>query len=109
MIAPDNLDAGTLEWVLALIEEPSLLDLVGIAARRKRDREDAALRGEAREEQRREIASRIRALAANKADDPIRILREIANRPNAGSVMAAWPLAWRGWLTITAQIHCASN
>ena len=114
MIAPDKLDAATLEWALELIEKPSPLDFIGTGSRRKRDREDAALRMRVREEQRGEIAARIRRVAASGAFDPADLLLRIARqieRGESGAVLLprAWPLAWRGWLTITAQIHCASN
>lgn len=52
----EHLDDATLEWAAQQIEESDLFDIGGIAARRKRDREDAALRSRTRIELKRELA-----------------------------------------------------
>jgi hypothetical protein len=71
-------DAAMLEaakWA----EEGSLLDLCGIASKRKRDREDADLRRKTAIETRTRLAELIRARVANRFDRPDEMLRDIAN------------------------------
>jgi hypothetical protein len=68
-----------LEKIACDLEGPMFLDFLGIAARRKRDREDADLRFRVRQEQRREIAGWIRSFKSGEGNDLERFLREVGN------------------------------
>lgn len=109
----DHLDDATLEWAAQFIERLSLSDIVGIAARRKRDREDAALRASVREELKREMAEHLRALKSRRDLDAREILRRVIEWSDGSDfgigLTDAWPLAWKGWLNIHATITCNSN
>lgn len=104
-----------LEYAARLAEEKSFGDLRGIAARRKRDREDAELRLRVIEETRREIAAHIRAAVGRKDLHPISILGRLAAIPADAEraammyVQEAWPLAWMGLVRIDCIIRCNSN
>jgi hypothetical protein len=76
-MTPEERDA-LVEEIAAAVERPSLLDLSGIGARRKRDRQDAELRNRAREEQRREMAGLIRAFKTGEGWCPFTALQRIA-------------------------------
>lgn len=107
-------DDATLEFAAQLIEDASATDLRGIYSRRKRDRELAALRAEARAECRREMAHHIRAFKCRRDLDATAVLARIAEEIALGrdgviSLVDAWPLAWKGWLTIDMRVRCNSN
>lgn len=109
---PDNVDDATLEYAAQMIEESSLLDLIGIGARRKRQREDAALRMETREELRRDMARHLRAMKGRRDRDAIAVLEHLATLDGGDHVSYlsdAWPLAWKRWVKIEAIINCADN
>ena len=113
MIRPDNISDETLEFAAQIVEQDSLLDIQGIMARRKRQREDAALRADVRRQQRAEIAAHIRALMGRPELSANAVLARLATLPDDHLhdmyLMDAWPLAWRGWLKIVATISCTSN
>ncbi len=101
-----------LEYAAQLIEEVSFTDLRGIAAKRKRAREDAALRLETAEEIRKECAQHIRAMKSRPDLDAKAVLARIANsdgKPSAFDLVEAWPLAWKGWLRIDVTICTTTN
>lgn len=66
-----------IELIARGVEERSLLDLRGVMAKRKRDREDAQLRLDARHEQRAELGRFIRAFKSGEGRDPTTQLRRI--------------------------------
>lgn len=66
-----------IETIACRLEQPNLLDMQGIAAKRKRDREDASLRLRARQEQRRELASWVRSFKSDKGNSPLRFLESV--------------------------------
>jgi hypothetical protein len=113
MIRPENISDETLEYAAQVAERDSLLDVSGIMARRKRQREDASLRMRVRREQRAEIATNIRALMNRPELSAISVLAQLAalpeDRGHDDRLMDAWPLAWRGWVKIVATISCTSN
>jgi hypothetical protein len=115
MIAPEFADADSvLEYAAQVVERDSFADLAGIAARRKRDREDAALRRQTREETREECAESIRACKSRRDRDAVAVLRDLAELPrdrcqHGIRLLDAWPLAWKGWLNINCTIQCNSN
>lgn len=103
-----------LEYAARLIEETDLSDMAGIWAKRKRDREDAALRLKAAEETRRRCAEHIRAMKKRPDLSPVATLRDIAeakegHRGHAMLLKDAWPLAWMGWVDIECTMKCNSN
>jgi len=103
-----------LEFAARLIEEANFGDVLGIAAKKKRAREDANLRMEARLEMKRECARTIRAFKGRRDLDAVEILRRIADDAEktgqAGiNLIEAWPLAWKGWLDIHCKVKCNSN
>ena len=69
-------EAAILE-VADWLEEPDLRDLAGICARRKRDREDARLRGDTAKATRADLARMVRARVGNKVGDPAEFLRDV--------------------------------
>lgn len=105
----ENSDA-VLEYAAQLIEEASFLDVRGIAARRKRDREDADLRFRTIQETRRECARHIRAMKNRRDLDAIEVLRHLSDLPEGHQhtlyLRDAWPLAWKGWVKIECTINC---
>ena len=113
MARPDNIDDATLEFAAQAVERDSLLDIAGIMARRKRQREDAALRTRVRRELRAEMAAHLRALMNRPELNAISVLGRLSRLPDDhrhdSHLMDAWPLAWRGWLTISATLRCDSN
>lgn len=104
-----------LEYAARLIEDPSFLDIAGIWAKRKRDREDADLRRKTIEQARKDFADHIRAFKGRRDMDLISELRDIAALEPADSVShvvelrRAWPLAWKRLVKIEVTIDCADN
>ena len=102
-----------LEYAAQLIEQASLLDIIGIAAKRKRGREDAELRMKAREELRTEMADLIRTNKSRTDKDARSVLRHLADLSSDQRhdmyLIDAWPLAWKGWLNINCIHRCNSN
>ena len=66
-----------LEQVACQLEQPDLLDIMGIAAKRKRAREDADLRMRVRQEQRRELARWVRSFKSDKGNSQLRFLESV--------------------------------
>jgi hypothetical protein len=66
------------EQIARRVEEGSLLDLLGIATKRKRAREDATLIMNARRVQQREIASLIRSFKSGRGNSPFADLERVA-------------------------------
>lgn len=99
-----------LEYAALMVEESSLLDLRGIMAKRKRDREDAALRMAAREELRKEIAERIRYSKNSRKGDAMAVLAALPDDYRHDMHLTdAWPLAWKGWVDIEMTVTTNSN
>lgn len=104
-----------LEYAAKLIEDTDLSDMAGVWAKKKRDREDAALRLKTSEEVRKRCAAHIRAMKKRPELSPVETLRGLAELPEdtyLGHVMHlrdAWPLAWKGWLDIQCIIKTNSN
>jgi hypothetical protein len=101
-----------LELAARLIEGMSLTDFRGMNARRKRDREDAALRVETIRQTREECARHIRAFINRPDLEPLAVLRHVAEEQtsqHSAWLTDAWPLAWKGWVNIEATIVCNSN
>lgn len=113
VVPPEGLDDATLEWAAQEIEQGSLLDLRGIMAPRKRDREDAELRMAARRDLRKELAEHLRAFKSRRDLDARETLKRVVERSNESdcgiALDDAWPLAWKGWINIHATILCNSN
>ena len=114
MIQPEFTNADdVLEYAARLIEDASLLDLRGIMAKRKRDREDADLRFRTIQETRAEMARHIRAMKSRPDLDARSVLARLAALPASGrhdmELRDAWPLAWKGWLNIKCIVICNSN
>lgn len=89
-------------------------DIPRRALRRRREREDAALRADVVRETRRRCAIEIRRLKADWRSDPVEVLRVIAadiatSAPHDFSLMRAWPLAWQGLLVIEAVTTVVGN
>lgn len=102
-----------LEKAALHVESLDIMEVAGIGAKRKRAREDAALRGQTIRETRVRIAREIRSLKERRDGDAVSILRRIKTLP-AGYrhdlyLREAWPLAWMGLLDITATIKTNSN
>lgn len=115
-VMPESITDEALEFAAQLVEEDSILDMAGIFARRKRQREDAELRANVRKEHRAELARRLRSLKSRPDLTPAAILRRIAefvdnpaHQRHERHLTEAWPLAWMGWVDITASIRCNSN
>lgn len=107
-------DDATLEYAARLIEESSLLDMRGCLAENRAGQLEFAIQLEAREETRKDCAEHIRAMKARPELDARAVLARIASeiegsRPHDMLLVDAWPLAWKGWLTIEARIKCNSN
>lgn len=104
---------AVLEWAARLIEDLHLSDIGGIAARKKRDREDAQVRIAAIERTRRDCARHIRAFKSRTDLSTEAVLRRISElNPNSRhdfELIEAWPLAWKGLVKIEANINVASN
>lgn len=103
-----------LESAALAIEEPSLIDLCGILSRTKKGQREYELRRAAIMDTRRRCAEIIRAMKSGRGLDPITQLRRIAELPANSRhhelyMVEAWPLAWKGWLTIECTIVCNSN
>lgn len=114
MIEPDLPDKdAVLEYAACLIEDIGLEAFAGCMARRKRDREDAALRAQAARETRRLCAEQIRAMKSRHDLDAKTVLRRLAglseDHCHAMYLIDAWPLAWKGWLDIKCIIRCNDN
>lgn len=108
-----DLDDKTLEWAAQFIEQHDFIDIAGIAARKKRDREDAELRMKTRHAIKAEMANHMRAFKSRRDLDAREVLRRVvewSDESHCGiSLTEAWPLAWKGWLDIHAHIKCNSN
>lgn len=102
-----------LEYAAQLIEEESFADLAGIFAKRKRAREDADLRYRTIQQTRADCARHIRAMKSRRDLDALAVLRRIAELKDDYRhdmhLRDAWPLAWKGWVDITATLRCNSN
>jgi len=115
MIQPDAIDDATLEYAARQIEETNLSDLRGVGAKRKRDREDANLRFQVRKELRAELAAHLRAMMNRPELSAISTLSWLATlKPedkygHIHYLKDAWPLAWKGWLNVIAELCCNSN
>lgn len=101
-----------LEYAARLIEDTDISDLRGVWAKRKRDREDAALRLKTAEDVRRRCASEIRAMKNRPDLGPIETLRRMSTAADghcghAAYLREAWPLAWKGWVEIECFITTA--
>lgn len=118
LVRPDDISSDAwdrvLEAVAVELEGLNLLDIMGVAAKKKRAREDAAVRMKAREEQRQELIRHLRAMK-NRPDLGVdSILKEIHERktPPGGDVLLlrdAWPLAWKGLVDIECYITCTGG
>lgn len=111
--ASDATRDAVLEWVARELEEGDFRDIMGVMARRKRDREDAQLRSRARVEMRQEFADYLRAMVGRDDLSAVSVLRNIAELdPTADHVVElrhAWPLAWKGWLNIECILTTNCN
>lgn len=112
-VTPDFADSdAVLEYAARLVEEGSFADLRGIWSKRKRDREDAELRRQTKEETRKECAEFIRAFKSRRDLDAVNVLRKISEQSDTAysiHLIDAWPLAWKGWLNIYCTVKCNSN
>jgi hypothetical protein len=97
-----------------VVGEAFVFDLVGVATKKKRDREDANLRFKTIQENRADCARHIRAFKSRPDLDPVNVLRELSELTDshcghALKLRDAWPLAWKGWVDIECTIKCNSN
>lgn len=111
---PDFSDAdAVLEYAAQLCEEMFVEEIAGIAARKKRDREDAALRSNTVKATRLRCAAHIRAFKSRHDLDARAVLCRFADLSDEHDHVAhlhdAWPLAWKGWCTIECRIVCNDN
>lgn len=110
-ITPEEYDA-VLEMAAQAIEGASFTDFAGISAPRKHDREIARARADASREERKQNAETIRRLKGRRSSDAIEMLRKLSTldeRQHVMHLIDAWPLAWKGWLTIEAMLVCNRN
>jgi hypothetical protein len=108
-----------LEYVAQLIEESyGFVRQEDENAKRKRNREDAKLVNKTNRQARTDLADLVRRTKGERHFDAIEILKHIAEaiqhdrHPHYGddsNLIRAWPLAWRGWLTISCVTKCNSN
>lgn len=97
-----------LEEIAARLERPDLIDMRGILAKRKRDREDARLRMEARQEQRREIAKWIRSFKSEGGNSYVAALENIQDNKFAWGPDVAAALANRH-ATLSVAVHLSTH
>lgn len=115
MMQDFNSNDEVLEYAAKLIEDTDISDWRGVWAKKKRDREDAALRFKTAGEVRAACAKHIRAMKGRPELGPIETLRGLSDLPTdhyMGHVMHlrdAWPLAWKGWVDIECIIRTNSN
>lgn len=101
-----------LESAALAIEEPSLTDLVGALSRTKKGQREYEFRREVIVACRKRSAEIIRAMKSGRGLDPLTQLRKIAEadaRQHDLYLNDAWPLAWKGWLTIECVMVCNGN
>jgi hypothetical protein len=104
-----------LEYAAQLVEEMHFGDLRGIMAKKKRDREDAALRVDTIKKTRKEMAAHIRAFKDRPDLSLVTLLREAENLCGVGlddSIILArggWQLASKGWVKVTMTAECTTN
>lgn len=115
MIKPELASSDdALEFAAQLVEQMSVREIIGIYAKKKRVREDAALRGETIRETRKEMASLIRAFKDRPDLTPLTALKRIAALDadaysHAAYLRDAWQLATKGWVRIYVTINCTDN
>lgn len=107
----EDRDAILLE-VAGWVEESDLRDLQGVWAKRKRDREDAALRLETSKAVRSRLASMIRGRMENKVGDALEFLSDVKagryERMLTGHTLReAIALANKGLLKVTVETQIA--
>ena len=96
-----NID-DILEQIASDMERKTFTDLRGIMGRRKRDREDADLRMQARQEQRRELADWVRSFKAGRGNSyPVKLERILDNPFARGADVAAALVMGHAELTIS--------
>lgn len=103
---------AVLEFAAQLCEQMMADEIAGVWSKKKRVREDAALRGEAMKDARLKCAATIRAFKSRPDLDPVNVLRRLAergSRPATIDLRDAWPLAWKGWLDINVTVCCTSR
>ena len=101
-----------LEEAALFAEGASFEDFRGVLARKKRDREDANLRYETAKKVRAEFAQRLRNMKSAPNLNPLVILQQISEAPEAQHTIyltMAWPLAWKGWVDIYAVLKTNDN
>jgi len=101
-----------LEAAALAVEEPEFGDLRGALTPTKKGQREYELRSTAIADTRRRCAETIRAMKTGRGLDPLTQLRRIAEAKAVQHdlhLIEAWPLAWKGWLTIKCSIVCNSN
>jgi predicted P-loop ATPase len=101
-----------LEEAARFVEGLDFREMQGIWAKRKRDRENADLRGKTIRETRERIAEELRGLKTHRRHDAKAMLAGIAAQIERGQTptqVDAWPLAWKGWVNIYAITRCNTN
>lgn len=111
---PDFSDAdAVLEYAAQLCEEMFVEEISGLAARKRRVREDASLRSNTIKETRLRCAAHIRAFKSRHDLDASAVLRRFADlsddHDHVAHLRDAWPLAWKGWCGIECRIICSDN
>lgn len=104
----DNL----IEQIACAVERTSLLDLRGSMASKKGDREDAAIRRQARDEQKEEIAGLIRSFKSDGGNSLLTLLSRIneeGDRHGSRTLVSAWPLTWLGLCDVTMTMKLNQN
>lgn len=100
-----------IETIACRLEQPDFLDILGIAAKRKRDREDADLRMRTRQQQRRELARWVRSFKSGRGNDPLSFLESVrdgkADRYAWGPEVAAAVLGTL--VTVTVEIELSTH
>jgi hypothetical protein len=112
-----ELDDATLEFAARfIVESTSISEDFPRRLKRKRDREDLALKLKTMAELRESLAAKLPEVKKRDNVSPTQILRGIADDIGSSHYLGdvihlvdAWPLAWRGWLTIESRIKCNSN
>lgn len=111
---PDSPDTdAVLEYAAQLCEEMMVEEVAGMGAKKKRVREDAALRSSAIRKTRQQCAAHIRAFKSRRDLDATAVLARIAElKPGQRHDMelgSAWPLAWKGWVKIECRVDMTGN
>jgi DNA-binding MarR family transcriptional regulator len=101
-----------LEEVAQWVERFDLLSYAGIISRKKRDREDAALRVKVTEDLRKKIAAEVRWMKTRRDRDAKQIVQDLSELGDFNHVLHlrdGWKMASLGYVRIKVIIDATSN